>query len=120
MSERRISKRRRTAEYHLVYDLDTGSFIGRLTNLTTGGLRLITEDPVPIPLAFRCRMRLPDLFDGVREIMFDIESRWCEYNRVGDWYETGYEFTHLNDVARRAIDAMTRDWPGETARIRIM
>ncbi|MDD4918750.1 MAG: PilZ domain-containing protein [candidate division Zixibacteria bacterium] len=114
MNDRRDNARRRTAAYHLVYELETGEFVGRVINLTTGGLRLISDAAVAVPTKLSCRMRLPDLFKGAREIMFDIESRWCEYNRIGDWYETGYEFVRLGELARQAIDAMIRDWPRET------
>lgn len=114
MNDRRQTTRRRTCEYHLVYERDTGELVGRVTNLTANGLRLLTSGPVSVPELFHCRLRLPDTFNGAREIMFDIECRWCEYNKVGDWFESGFEFVDLTDLARGAIDIMIRDWPRET------
>lgn len=117
MNDRRHSTRRRTSEYYLIYERDTGEFMGRLINLTAGGLRLITDHPVQIPDLVHCRLRLPDTYNGAREIFFDIESRWCEYNRVGDWYEAGYEFVDLTELARGAIDAMIHHWPQEASQL---
>ena len=119
MTERRIKPRRKTAEYHIVYDRQNNDVIGRVLNLTPEGARLICAEPVEIGVQAQCRMRLPDIINGVREIRFDMVSRWCEFNKVGDWYETGWVFVQLNDLAQSAIEQMIENWPSEPIQRRI-
>jgi hypothetical protein len=71
---------------------------------------LISEAPVAVPAVVQCRMRLPDIIEGCREIFFDVESRWCQENKSAYWHETGYQFTNLSDLSRRVIERLMRDW----------
>jgi hypothetical protein len=116
MSERRITPRKKTADYHIVRDNGTNVVIGRIVNLTIDGARLIGAEEVASGIRQHCRLTLPDIINGVREISFAMESRWCEYNKLGDWYETGWVFVDLSDLARSAIEQMIRDWPKEKTR----
>lgn len=116
MNDRRTRSRRRTNDYHLVYNRDTGEFIGRIVDLTPEGARLIGENPMKVPAGFACRMRLPDLINGCAEILFDMESIWSKYNKTCDWHETGYRFTQLSEFAKEAIAYLIQHWPKETNR----
>jgi len=48
MKNVRKKERGYTNDYFLVFDFDSGEIIGRLLNLTTDGLMLISEDPVEL------------------------------------------------------------------------
>ncbi len=113
MTERRNNQRRQTAEYHLIYDRQNGDLIGRVTSMTADGCRVISPDPIEVGKRFQCRMRLPDLINGVWEIQFDMQSRWSEYRKAVDWHESGFAFVDLTELARGAVEVMTRQWPAE-------
>jgi hypothetical protein len=110
MSGNRRQNRGRTSDYFIVYDLESGAPVGRLLDLSTTGARLMTDEPVDVPVRMSCRMALPDYVEGSREVRFEAETRWCQHNKVTGWHESGIEFTHLTDLAVRVIDRLVREF----------
>lgn len=110
MSESRKEIRGQTNDYFTVYSRETGLPLGRLRNLTSEGAMIISESALPTKQALRCKMQLPDIIEGCREIRFDAECRWCEENKNAYWYEVGIKFVNLSKLSRKVIDNLVRHW----------
>lgn len=110
MSESRKHTRGQTNDYFIAYNTDTGQAIGRLRNLTPEGVMLISGDPVAVPTTIPCRMSLPQLIEGCREIYFAVESRWCRENTRGGWYEVGCCFQDVPEKSKRVIEVLVQEW----------
>ena len=110
MNDQRKQDRGQTNEYLVAYYGSTGEPLGRVRNLTTGGAMLISEERVAVPVCVQCRMVLPDIIEGCREISFVMESKYCNENKVAQWFETGYEFVDLTDHHRRIFQRLADEW----------
>ncbi len=106
MNERRKLERHHVSSSLEVYDLDSGELLGRVVDLHTEGLMLLSERPIELNRAWTLQVNLPMNLDGVSEIMLDAESRWHRESMAGGQYWTGLQFTHLPDESRRCIERM--------------
>jgi hypothetical protein len=110
MSERRDKTRKCTSDYFLVFDRETEALIGRVLNLTPGGVMMISESEVPTSKSFQCKMVMPGVVGRHKFITFDAESRWSKKNTRLGWYETGYQIISLSKADQQAIDMLLGDW----------
>ncbi len=110
MSNSRKNTRRTTSDYYIVFDGQTEEILGRVSNMSQGGLKLISEKAVDVPRLFHCRMTLPEPVMGQGEILFDAESRWTREIGHYGWYETGYEFGRISNTDRERLELLLRKW----------
>ena len=77
-----------------VVDPDTDQFIGRLTNLTSSGMRLVADYPVQIGTVLAVDIELPQPEDGRSRIDVRMQCRWC-HRAVGEnYFEAGFRFVN--------------------------
>jgi hypothetical protein len=115
MGDQRKLARRRTSDYFIVYERETGRIVGRLVNLTIAGAMIIGEESVEVSTLIKCRLRLPEPVEGRQEILFDAECRWNRRNEHNDWWETGYKFVNISDADIQMIVLVTRNWLAKEA-----
>ena len=78
--DRRKNQRRAPDEYITVYDESTGQLIGSLANMSTDGLKLVTDQAIKPGTTLKCRINLETDIMGYKEIYFSAECRWCRKN----------------------------------------
>ena len=110
MEETRKDLRRIPNDYFLVFDRHHDNFIGRVLNMSLGGMMLVSEDPMETSKLFHCRMDLPEKVEGHDYITFNAESKWCRMNEHTKMYETGYELKELSAVTRKIIGILLKKW----------
>ncbi|MBD3218974.1 MAG: hypothetical protein GF310_11920 [candidate division Zixibacteria bacterium] len=110
MEEKRKNVRRIPNDYFLVYDRHHGNFIGRLLNMSLGGMMLVSEGPIETSKIFYCRMDLPEKVQGRNNITFDAVSKWCRMNDNTKMYETGYELKDVSKETREIIGILMKKW----------
>lgn len=110
MTDSRKLPRGQTDGYLVVTDEKTGLPIGRLRNLTVEGAMLICTEPVDTPSVLHCRMTLPDIIEGIRDLSFKVEGRWCEENQRAGWFELGCTFVDLSDTGKKIIKQLMSNW----------
>ncbi|MBD3402902.1 hypothetical protein GF420_08395 [candidate division GN15 bacterium] len=103
MNDQRKYVRRPTNDYFVVFDDTTGQPLGRLLNLSSEGLLLMTAEEVAIPTTLQCRLVFPAEIKGQTEIRFAAESRWGRHNAKNDWFETGFKITSISDPHRQIL-----------------
>ena len=110
MSDRRGRRRRRTSDYFLVYDQETNELIGRIIDLTAGGARLISEEPVPVPRTVQCKLVMPHMVGRHRHLYIEVECKWCKKNHRLGWHEAGYEFVNISEENHKIITELIGEW----------
>ncbi|MDH3892716.1 MAG: PilZ domain-containing protein [candidate division Zixibacteria bacterium] len=117
MTDSRKHPRGYTDGYLVVWNDKTGMPIGRLRNLTIDGCMLICTDPVKTPAVIHCRMTLPDIIEGIRDLTFIVDGKWCRQNQRAGWYELGCAFVNLSVKGSKIINHLVEEWMiiGETA-----
>ena len=92
MNERRRHKRRHSLFYIKVHDEGTGKTAGRLVDITTGGMMLVSETPIEVGTISKFKMPLPEKIHDVGEILLDARSVWNGPDVNDNFFDTGFEF----------------------------
>ena len=107
--EKRKHNRSRSIFDLKVTDKDTLDVVGYLLDLSSGGLGIISDDPIETHQVFRLELTVP-LDEKDREmIVFDATSIWCKKAPEAELYHTGFQFMKLSDRAIEAFQALRRD-----------
>ena len=62
-----------------------------MVDISSGGMMLISEDPIKTGPVYELRMVLPVDIEGNREITFSAKSKWCSEDENPDFYNTGFQ-----------------------------
>ena len=113
MKKDRKYTRRRTNDYFLVRHLQTKQIIGRVANVSLGGLMLIATKPLSVHRDYQLQLVFPRSIADKQWIKLSAESRWSKYNSRADWWEIGFEIRQLDPddvvVLHEVIQYLTVD-----------
>src|SRR5262245_58951971 len=74
--ERREYERTSVNFFLRVVDLDNDSLLGDVSDISMGGMRLVSAAPIPIKQKFRVRMDIALGDDYQEEVFFEAHSVW--------------------------------------------
>jgi len=115
MSEQRRFVRRQARGYFHAFDRNSNKMIGRIVDMSTRGVRIITEKPIEVPGTIPCKMDLPEeVLDG-GQLNFDADSKWCRKNDRIDCYETGLQIHGVTEQDEDAIKLLLHLWMAEAS-----
>ncbi|MEW5725651.1 MAG: PilZ domain-containing protein [Thermodesulfobacteriota bacterium] len=117
MIEQRRLKRRQLVYYLKVNDRLSGQTVGRLVDITTEGVMLISSYPIETNRVYQMVMTLPQEMEGAREIAFDAKSHWCRKDVNPDFYVAGFQFVTVSPEDVLTITDLIRQYelPGGAA-----
>jgi len=104
--EKRQLKRVHLIYYLRIFDNETGANIGHLVDITTQGIMMISEEPIPSGKDFTFRMQLPATIIGREEIRFNARSLWCKKDFNPDFYVSGFRIEEISPGEVRTITAL--------------
>jgi hypothetical protein len=96
VKDRRQVERNYLVFYLRVFDGPATKVMGHLVNISSNGIMLLSDFPIPINEDYTLRMRLPHELVDNAEIIFDATSCWCRNDTNPGFYVTGFQ---LHDVA---------------------
>ena len=102
--EQRKLKRRQLIYYLKVMDSQTEQPIGRLVDITTEGLMLVSSQPIALDKVYSLKMDLPAEMNQLKSVKFDAQSLWSNRDVNPDFIDTGFKFV---DVSSNDISAIT-------------
>lgn len=106
MYEKRRLERHTVSASLEVYDLDNGCYLGRVVDLHTEGLMLLSDQPIVLFQRYALQISLPMTLNGMRDFYLDAESLWHRESIAGGQHWTGMHFVQLPDDARQCIEKM--------------
>jgi hypothetical protein len=77
--------------YLRVFDAQTDELLGNLVDISTRGIMIVSDKPLPTSKHYRLKMLLPDTVAGSRSVEIEAESRWCKNDVNPDFFDTGFE-----------------------------
>lgn len=110
MVEKRRAKRRNIIYYLRVFDRKTDRLVGQLVDITTSGMKLVSEDSIEPDTSFQLRMVLPEEIDKKKEIAFEVRSMWCKRDINPDFYSAGFEFEDISTEDLNIIKNLMYDF----------
>lgn len=103
-------ERRHLVFYLRVFDGMGSKVIGHIVDISSQGLMLISDNPVPVNENYRLRMRLPAEIVDKDEIVIAATSRWCKPDDNPDFYITGFQIYDLTPEIEKYITCLIDDF----------
>ncbi|MEZ4387094.1 MAG: PilZ domain-containing protein [Candidatus Krumholzibacteriia bacterium] len=108
MKVRRVFERRESVLQADVSDAATGEVVGLLTDISSGGMMLRTEAPLPRGDQRRLRVELPAADQRSGQLVVEAAVRWCEPDLDPSAYLVGFEFRGLTPPGCVVVDEIRR------------
>ncbi len=103
MEDIRSLKRRHLIYYLDVFNNKNNELLGKLVDITTRGIKLVSRLPVPIDKDYSLRLTFPEGYFRSRDLTFDARSIWSSNDINPDFYDTGFEVINLDREGRKII-----------------
>ncbi|MGD8558222.1 MAG: PilZ domain-containing protein [Gammaproteobacteria bacterium] len=101
----RSQKRWNLVHYLRVFRAENQELVGHLVDITTEGMMLISEQPIPLHCSFNLRMEIPTDEGIPQMIAFTAESLWTKKDVNPEFHDTGFR---LLNPSKLALSAITR------------
>lgn len=96
MGERRNVERRKFSYYMQLIDSDTEKLVGHLVDISSGGFKLDSQNPIPVDKDFRFRMDLTSEVSNKPSMTFLARSKWCEVDPLDPFiYNVGFQLVNI-------------------------
>lgn len=108
MSDKRQHQRYRLNQPVTVYHKDTGRIIGRVLDITPGGMMIMgatsfkKKQHVPFNLVF------PSSVENHTSINIDGICVWCEHSTYSDDFVSGYKFQGTSETSTNIINQLNK------------
>lgn len=107
MTEKRKLRRWHVVYYLRIFDHETESQLGHVVDLTTEGLKVVSEWPIPTPKRYSLWMELPRPDGETKQIHLEAESLWSQRDEADSrFHSTGFKLSRVTQEATRAIRAL--------------
>lgn len=73
-----------------VSDVNSGKMLGRLVNISAGGMMLFVDNPVAVHSVFQVGLHLPDSDSAGISINLGIENLWCSVSDGARGFWAGF------------------------------
>ncbi len=110
MNEKRKAPRKKAPEKITVYDQATENAIGQVVNMSTRGMLLISDHPLPVDGVFQFRIALPEPIAGADSLDFGAESLWGSPAMDENYFWTGFQIIDISESDSRILETLIEDW----------
>ncbi len=108
MSQKSRKEHRRHIIYYLqLQDTETNELMGRLVDITTIGLMLISENSYQPGKKMAFKIILPPEFD-IEHILVSGEIVWCHKDVNPDYFATGLRFDPLSEDTESLVQKLIK------------
>lgn len=110
MADKRREKRRQLIYYLRVVDRNNNQLFGQLVDITTEGMKLVSENPVELDTLYELKMLLPEEIENKKEVSFDASCQWCKRDVNPNFYSIGFEFDKITNHDINIIKNLIYDY----------
>ena len=97
MDERRKLDRKDFSYYMQLVDHDTHELVGHLTDISSGGFKLDSANPIPINKDFQFRIDLTSEVASKPSMVFVARSKWCKVDPLDPFcYNVGFQLINIS------------------------
>lgn len=111
--DKRFYDRSGLNDYFIILDRVSECTLGRMINMSADGMKMLAENPVQVPIVAKCRMELPRPVQGCLNWEFEIETRWCERQKLSGLYEVGSKFINLTEDGKKLLHSILATWSSD-------
>jgi c-di-GMP-binding flagellar brake protein YcgR len=106
MRERRGYKRQQTRHHTSVRSMPEGKIVGRLVDITTTGLMLLSSTPIPLGREMKLRIPLRVMVHDMHEIEISAVTVWCRPDANPQFHRIGFAIPDIGGIEAYAIETV--------------
>ncbi|MDK1028819.1 MAG: PilZ domain-containing protein [Anaerolineae bacterium] len=111
MDERRVQERKNFSYYMRLMDVDTQDPLGHLADISSGGFKLDSEDPIPTDKDYRVQMELTTQLADKPSMTFIARCKWCKVDRLDPFnYNVGFQLINISSDDKKIINRMIGEY----------
>jgi hypothetical protein len=97
----RNQKRWQLVTHLRVFDYASNELIGHLFDVTSEGIRLISEQPITTGRQYHLKMDLPD---EAESLTLNAQSVWCQEDINPEFWDTGFKLLDVSNETKARIE----------------
>ena len=114
LAAQEVAESRRLRRWSLIYylrvfDRDNGHLLGHVVDITTEGVRLVSNLPLKAGHEYNAWMELPRENGETGKIFLDLRAEWIGRDANPDLFDAGMKLTHLTDQTIACIRWLIED-----------
>lgn len=109
MTEKRKQPRKSPQFFIGVYDNDQTRSVGRVANISSGGLMVIGKCELTRYVNYKISIDLPYAIKEQSQIFFEAQCRWCEIGERSKLYSSGLEITNISSENSEILEKFLED-----------
>lgn len=87
-----------------MFDRTTGMNLGRLSNISLDGFKLVSRDTIPVGSRYQISMVLPETIAGSNTLSFDCQAVWCTpATDSSNEFNAGFRIIRIGDNDLRVL-----------------
>lgn len=110
MKNTRRYKRRHLFFYLQVTNDENGDLLGYVVDISSHGLKIISEEICETESSMELKMNLPDEAGQRKAIQFNAKCVWSGKDVNSDFYANGFEITKLDDNTLNTIESIISEY----------
>lgn len=111
--EQRRLPRKRMNKFLRLNDRENNQVLGRVMDMTTEGIMLISAEPVSQQSEVSVSLSLPIDFDGGAVVTFDVKAVWTKKSSHSSNYATGLRITNISHEDKKIISKLIARMPNK-------
>lgn len=106
---------RRARRKHLIYFVrvrssSEESFTGRLVNISSKGLKLITKENLFLGDTYHLDISLPEKMYKLKNIVCMGKTMWHRRSTSGDHFSAGFEIVEIDEINKDGLNELIKDF----------
>ena len=105
----------RVPRKHLIYFVKVSSskgeaITGRLVNISSNGLKLITKEKLFVGDTYRLEISLPEKTNELKYIACMGKTAWCRHSTGRDHFSAGFEIIEIDDINKNCLSELMKEF----------
>ena len=96
--------------YLRVYNQETEELLGHVVDIHKDGLRLVSDNPIPLKRRFQLWIDVPKEHTTHQRIFFEAESMWSGRDVNPDFYDTGFRIINIGASALLQLQLLIEEF----------
>ena len=109
-AEQRNLSRQHLIYYLRVFDGISSRVVGHIVDISSEGIMLITDEPIPVQEEYRLRMRFPGTGASQEELVLEAVCRWCREDENPEFYLAGFQIQDLPQDAEKFLQGLIAEF----------
>jgi hypothetical protein len=93
-----------------IFNEGNSELLGQLTNITSGGIKLIGENPVIPGTKLHLKMDLPHTSTSDGHLTFAAECIWCKKEHIDECYFIGFKIDKISGENLKTVKLLIKDY----------